>query len=119
MIRLFVCDICVSSNYSQKEYRGALGTLLQLSSALGEMVTFSVGPFTSYRTFNIVFTSIIAIAMVPAFFLPESPSFLYSKGMFVVTKVGIFNPNFDCVLFKRKNCIKDVLISRDVNYTYL
>ncbi|XP_041985524.1 uncharacterized protein LOC121737858 [Aricia agestis] len=69
-----------ASELASKEHRGVLGTLLQVFASSGELVAYSIGPFVSYRTFNILFTSIILISIFPvAFFLPDSPSYLYSK----------------------------------------
>ncbi|KPJ05218.1 Facilitated trehalose transporter Tret1 [Papilio xuthus] len=69
-----------SSEIASKEMRGSLGTFLQIFSSLGIVVTLSVGPYTSYTTFNIVFAIINIIVSIPLLFMPDSPFFLYSKG---------------------------------------
>ncbi|CAK1594669.1 unnamed protein product [Parnassius mnemosyne] len=69
-----------ASEIASKGMRGALGTFLQIFSSLGIVISFSVGPFTSYSTFNIVFAAITLFTSVPLIFLPDSPYFLYSKG---------------------------------------
>ncbi|XP_041985525.1 facilitated trehalose transporter Tret1-like [Aricia agestis] len=77
---LFSAVPVYSSEIANKEQRGALGTLLQISVSLGMVVSLSVGPYTSYVTFNIVVACAIAITMIPLLFLPDSPYYLYSKG---------------------------------------
>ncbi|XP_013142134.1 PREDICTED: facilitated trehalose transporter Tret1-like [Papilio polytes] len=69
-----------SSEIASKEMRGSLGTFLQIFSSLGIVVTLSVGPYTSYTTFNTVFAVINVVAGIPLLFLPDSPFFLYAKG---------------------------------------
>ncbi|XP_068623117.1 facilitated trehalose transporter Tret1-like [Battus philenor] len=69
-----------AAEIADKEVRGALGTLLQILSSIGLAMTMSIGPFVSYRTFNVVFAAINLLVSVPVLFLPDSPYFLYSKG---------------------------------------
>ncbi|CAH2059194.1 unnamed protein product, partial [Iphiclides podalirius] len=69
-----------AAEISSTEIRGSLGTISQVLSSLGVLIMFSVGPYVSYFTLNIIFTSIIVITFFPIFFLPESPYFLHSKG---------------------------------------
>ncbi|KPJ21147.1 Facilitated trehalose transporter Tret1 [Papilio machaon] len=69
-----------SSEIASKEMRGSLGTFLQIFSSLGIVVTLSVGPYTSFTTFNTVFAIINVVAGIPLLFLPDSPFFLYLKG---------------------------------------
>ncbi|XP_049880719.1 facilitated trehalose transporter Tret1-like isoform X2 [Pectinophora gossypiella] len=69
-----------ASEIASKEFRGSLGTILQIFSSLGILIMLSIGPFISFLALNIVFTSATAIATIPVFFLPDSPYFLYSKG---------------------------------------
>ncbi|CAK1594665.1 unnamed protein product [Parnassius mnemosyne] len=69
-----------ASEIASKDMRGILCTFQQVFSSLGIVISLSVGPFTSYRTFSIVFAAIILITSIPLFFLPDSPYFLYSKG---------------------------------------
>ncbi|CAG4932808.1 unnamed protein product [Parnassius apollo] len=69
-----------ASEIATKDIRGILGTFQQLFSSLGIVVSLTVGPYTSYSTFSIVFAAIILITSMPLPFLPDSPYFLYSKG---------------------------------------
>ncbi|XP_041985523.1 facilitated trehalose transporter Tret1-like [Aricia agestis] len=69
-----------SSEIADKNQRGALGSFLQVFSTLGSVVTLSAGPFLSYKTFNIIFTSLTVITALPVMWLPDSPFFSYKKG---------------------------------------
>ncbi|XP_023938574.2 facilitated trehalose transporter Tret1 [Bicyclus anynana] len=77
---LFMVVPIYASEIASKDHRGSLGTLMQIFSTLGIVVTLSVGPFVSYTTFNIVFASVIAASSLPVLLLPDSPFYLYSKG---------------------------------------
>ncbi|XP_032523630.2 facilitated trehalose transporter Tret1-like [Danaus plexippus] len=67
------------SEIASKEHRGSLGSLLQVSSCLGVLITLSVGPFISYTALNTFIATMIALTIVPLFFLPDSPYHLYFK----------------------------------------
>ncbi|XP_041985364.1 facilitated trehalose transporter Tret1-like [Aricia agestis] len=69
-----------ASEIADKEQRGTLGTLFQIFSSLGIVVSLSVGPFVSYIVFNAILTGIIIVASVPLLLLPDSPYYLHSKG---------------------------------------
>jgi hypothetical protein len=43
----------------------------------------SLGPFVSYLTINIFYTVVVVAGMVATISLPESPHFLYMRGMFI------------------------------------
>lgn len=58
-----------------------MGTFLQIFSSLGVVLTMSVGPFVSYTTYSIVFAAMNLFMSIPVLFLPDSPFFLYSKGI--------------------------------------
>ncbi|XP_046973173.1 facilitated trehalose transporter Tret1-like [Vanessa cardui] len=77
---VFIIVPVYASEIASKDHRGALGTLLQVFSSLGVVITLSVGPFLSYVNFSIVVASVIAVTTVPLFFLPDTPYYLYSKG---------------------------------------
>ncbi|XP_049880478.1 facilitated trehalose transporter Tret1-like [Pectinophora gossypiella] len=62
------------------QFRGSLGTILQVSSSLGVLIMLSMGPFISYLTLNIIFTCVTIMSTIPVFYLPDSPYFLYSEG---------------------------------------
>ncbi|KAL4708553.1 hypothetical protein ACJJTC_014161 [Scirpophaga incertulas] len=60
--------------------RGSLATILQIVCSLGIVVMLSIGPFASYLTANIIFSTVVIMTMLPVVFLPESPYYLYLKG---------------------------------------
>ncbi|KAI5645564.1 sugar transporter domain-containing protein [Phthorimaea operculella] len=69
-----------ASEIASSDVRGSLGTILQIFSSIGFVIMLSMGPFISYLTLNIIFTSLTAIGILPLLFLPDSPYFMYSKG---------------------------------------
>ncbi|XP_038219736.1 uncharacterized protein LOC119837996 [Zerene cesonia] len=71
-----------SSEIASKTNRGSLGTLLQLFSSLGIVITLSVGPFVSYHTFSYILCGTVVVCLIPLIFLPESPYYQYSKGKY-------------------------------------
>ncbi|XP_039760879.1 facilitated trehalose transporter Tret1-like isoform X2 [Pararge aegeria] len=77
---LFMVAPIYASEIASKEHRGSLGTFMQIFSTLGIVVTLSAGPYLSYKAFNIVLASAIAVSTLPVLCLPDSPFYLYSKG---------------------------------------
>lgn len=85
---LGICDAFVfivvpmyASEISSKEIRGSLGTILQVVCSTGVLIMFSMGPFVSYWTLNVIYTAMVVTTTIPVMFLPDSPYFLYSKGL--------------------------------------
>ncbi|XP_063629859.1 facilitated trehalose transporter Tret1-like [Cydia splendana] len=69
-----------ASEIASKEVRGSLGTFLQIFSSLGILIMLCAGPFLEYFTLNVMMLTFAVVTLVPMFFLPDSPYFLYSKG---------------------------------------
>ncbi|XP_063389643.1 facilitated trehalose transporter Tret1-like [Cydia fagiglandana] len=69
-----------ASEIASKEVRGALGVMLQIFSSLGAVIMLGVGPFISYFSLNLMVTVFVILTSIPTIFLPDSPSFLFSKG---------------------------------------
>ncbi|XP_013142081.1 PREDICTED: facilitated trehalose transporter Tret1-like [Papilio polytes] len=69
-----------SAEIASKEIRGSLGTISQILSSLGMLISLSLGPYVSYFVFNLTFTTIVVLTFMPILLLPESPHYLYSKG---------------------------------------
>ncbi|KAI8423028.1 hypothetical protein MSG28_014116 [Choristoneura fumiferana] len=63
-----------------KEVRGSLGTFLQILASIGILIMLCSGPFMEYLSVNIMVLCFSIVTLIPLFFLPESPYFLYSKG---------------------------------------
>ncbi|XP_026729106.1 facilitated trehalose transporter Tret1-like isoform X2 [Trichoplusia ni] len=62
------------------ECRGALGSVFQITCAIGILVIYGIGPFMSYHYLNYVILTITVLIAIPIWFIPETPYFLYSKG---------------------------------------
>ncbi|XP_048001792.1 facilitated trehalose transporter Tret1-like [Leguminivora glycinivorella] len=69
-----------ASEVASKEVRGSLGVMLQIFSSLGAVIMLSVGPYVSYFNLNLMVTVFVIVTSIPTIFLPDSPSFLFSKG---------------------------------------
>lgn len=87
MIRIFsITRIIMYALYNiifvslQKEVRGSLGTILQIMASIGILIMLCSGPFMEYLSLNIMVLCFSIVTLIPLFFLPESPYFLYSKG---------------------------------------
>ncbi|KAJ0170729.1 hypothetical protein K1T71_013501 [Dendrolimus kikuchii] len=78
---VFIVVPMYASEVSSKEIRGALGTILQVVCSTGVLIMFSMGPFVSYWTLNVIFASVVVATTMPLILLPDSPYFLYSKGL--------------------------------------
>ncbi|CAD0205449.1 unnamed protein product [Chrysodeixis includens] len=68
------------SEIASKECRGALGSVTQITSAIGMLVIYGIGPFMSYYDLNYMILTITVVITIPIWFIPETPYFLYSKG---------------------------------------
>ncbi|CAK1540968.1 unnamed protein product [Leptosia nina] len=69
-----------NAEIASKQIRGALGTMGQLSTAIGMLIMLSVGPYASYQMVNIVYQCVVTIGLIPLFFIPESPFCMLRKG---------------------------------------
>ncbi|KAJ0170728.1 hypothetical protein K1T71_013500 [Dendrolimus kikuchii] len=69
-----------TSEIASKEIRGALGTITQISSGIGQMIILTIGPFVSYNTLHIIWLCIVVVVTIPVFVLPETPYYLYVTG---------------------------------------
>ncbi|XP_073963435.1 facilitated trehalose transporter Tret1-like [Choristoneura fumiferana] len=69
-----------ASEIASKEVRGSLGTFLQILASIGILIMLCSGPFMEYLSVNIMVLCFSIVTLIPLFFLPESPYFLYSKG---------------------------------------
>lgn len=78
MIYLFV-NICLYLKL-QNSIRGALGSLLQAQIVIGFLIAYAVGPFVSYNAFNIISIVPAILFLILFFFMPDSPTYLLSKG---------------------------------------
>ncbi|XP_058798089.1 facilitated trehalose transporter Tret1-2 homolog [Phymastichus coffea] len=65
---------------SDASIRGALGSLLQLFITFGFLLSYSLGPYVSYTIFWIFCASLHVTFYLGFMLMPESPSFLMSKG---------------------------------------
>uniref|UniRef100_A0A2M3ZFG5 Facilitated trehalose transporter Tret1 n=1 Tax=Anopheles braziliensis TaxID=58242 RepID=A0A2M3ZFG5_9DIPT len=65
---------------ASSEYRGALGSLMQLCIVTGILYVYSIGPFVSYHALQWACLMIPIVFAVTFFFMPETPAYYISKG---------------------------------------
>lgn len=65
---------------ASNEYRGALGSLMQLCIVTGILYVYSVGPYVSYAALQWACLALPIIFAGTFFFMPETPAFYISKG---------------------------------------
>ncbi|XP_053683806.1 facilitated trehalose transporter Tret1 [Sabethes cyaneus] len=65
---------------ASNEYRGALGSLMQLCIVTGILYVYSVGPYVSYQALQWACMALPIIFAVAFFFMPETPTFYITKG---------------------------------------
>lgn len=65
---------------STDEFRGALGSLMQLFIVGGILFVYCVGPYVSYVALQYICMILPIMFAVSFFFMPESPYFLVGKG---------------------------------------
>ncbi|XP_077300010.1 facilitated trehalose transporter Tret1-like [Arctopsyche grandis] len=58
---------------SDKQIRGALGTLLTTMANMGNVIIYTVGPFVSYTTLNIICLLVPITFFIACTWIPESP----------------------------------------------
>ncbi|CAH0597622.1 unnamed protein product [Chrysodeixis includens] len=69
-----------SAEIATDEYRGALGSLLQVLLTMGFLLVYSVGPFVSYSAVVYVGIAVAAVYAIAIYFMPESPFYYLDKG---------------------------------------
>ncbi|XP_050685219.1 facilitated trehalose transporter Tret1-like isoform X2 [Leptidea sinapis] len=69
-----------AAEIASKNQRGALGTLLQLFSSIGILISLAIGPIVSYHELSYILLGLIILAMLPGIFIPESPYYLHFDG---------------------------------------
>ncbi|XP_050685216.1 facilitated trehalose transporter Tret1-like isoform X1 [Leptidea sinapis] len=69
-----------AAEIASKDQRGALGTLLQVFSSLGIVISLAIGPNVSYHVLSYILLGLIILVTVPVIFIPESPYYLHSDG---------------------------------------
>ncbi|VVC94588.1 unnamed protein product [Leptidea sinapis] len=69
-----------AAEIASKNHRGALGTLLQVFSSLGIVISLAIGPNVSYSVMSYILCGFVILAILPVIFIPESPYHVYSKG---------------------------------------
>lgn len=62
------------------EYRGALGSLMQLCIVSGILYVYSIGPYVSYAALQWACLALPIIFAAAFFFMPETPAYYISKG---------------------------------------
>uniref|UniRef100_A0A2M4A0I2 Facilitated trehalose transporter Tret1 n=1 Tax=Anopheles triannulatus TaxID=58253 RepID=A0A2M4A0I2_9DIPT len=65
---------------ASNEYRGALGSLMQLCIVTGILYVYSIGPFVSYHALQWACLVLPILFAVTFFFMPETPAYYISKG---------------------------------------
>uniref|UniRef100_T1DE67 Facilitated trehalose transporter Tret1 n=1 Tax=Psorophora albipes TaxID=869069 RepID=T1DE67_9DIPT len=65
---------------ASNEYRGALGSLMQLCIVTGILYVYSVGPYVSYIALQWACLALPILFAVTFFFMPETPAYYISKG---------------------------------------
>lgn len=65
---------------ASNEYRGALGSLMQLCIVTGILYVYCVGPYVSYVALQWACLALPIIFAAAFFFMPETPAFYISKG---------------------------------------
>lgn len=65
---------------ASNEYRGALGSLMQLCIVTGILYVYAIGPYVSYYALQWACLALPIIFAVSFFFMPETPAYYISKG---------------------------------------
>lgn len=65
---------------ASNEYRGALGSLMQLCIVSGILYVYSIGPYVSYIALQWACLALPIIFAAAFFFMPETPAYYISKG---------------------------------------
>lgn len=65
---------------ASNEYRGALGSLMQLCIVTGILYVYSIGPYVSYGALQWACLAIPILFSATFFFMPETPAYYISKG---------------------------------------
>ncbi|XP_055377859.1 facilitated trehalose transporter Tret1-like [Condylostylus longicornis] len=76
---------------SSDEYRGALGSFMQLYLVVGVLYVYAIGPFVSYAALQWCCLVIPIIFAIGFFFMPESPHHFINKGRHTDAKVALKN----------------------------
>lgn len=63
----------------QMELRGMLGSLMQFFLCLGFLLSYIIGPYTSYLTLILVSAGVPVLCILTFTWVPESPYYLLSK----------------------------------------
>lgn len=65
---------------ASNEYRGALGSLMQLCIVTGILYVYVIGPYVSYAALQWACMALPILFAVAFFFMPETPAYYISKG---------------------------------------
>ncbi|XP_055606150.1 facilitated trehalose transporter Tret1-like [Uranotaenia lowii] len=65
---------------ASNEYRGALGSLMQLCIVAGILYVYAIGPYVSYYALQWACLALPIVFAAAFFFMPETPAYLISKG---------------------------------------
>ncbi|XP_058811702.1 facilitated trehalose transporter Tret1-like isoform X2 [Topomyia yanbarensis] len=65
---------------ASKEYRGALGSLMQLGIVFGGLYVYAIGPYVNYHALQWACLAIPITFTVIFLFMPETPTFFIIKG---------------------------------------
>uniref|UniRef100_A0A182J8U1 Facilitated trehalose transporter Tret1 n=1 Tax=Anopheles atroparvus TaxID=41427 RepID=A0A182J8U1_ANOAO len=65
---------------ASNQYRGALGSLMQLCIVIGILYVYCVGPYVSFAGLQWACLAIPIVFDVTFFFMPETPAFYIAKG---------------------------------------
>ncbi|XP_058116663.1 facilitated trehalose transporter Tret1-like [Anopheles ziemanni] len=65
---------------ASNQYRGALGSLMQLCIVTGILYVYCVGPYVSYHALQWACLAIPIVFDATFFFMPETPAFYIAKG---------------------------------------
>lgn len=87
----FLSGICFGMSYStlpmylgeisSDAIRGSINILIVVMANIGNLLSYSIGPYVSYNNFALILLTIPIIFIVTFIWLPESPYYLVSKQM--------------------------------------
>ncbi|EDS37794.1 sugar transporter [Culex quinquefasciatus] len=64
------------------EYRGILGSFLQIGQTIGTLYVYLIGPYVSYISFQWICCAVPLLFTILFFYMPETPHFFISKGLY-------------------------------------
>lgn len=71
---------------ADKEIRGSLGMFVQVMNNTGSLVVYSVGPFVSYTSLNLIVLSFSVFFAIICLWIPETPYYHLVNGRLAEAK---------------------------------